>query len=881
MVVQRLILLGPTTIGWCLTPVSDSGVVSGSTSASNTLELASAASAGLVTGLGTEILRFGSIVFDAGAEWLVAGITRALAGTISGFAVGDTIDVTGVTATGSSYVGGILTLDEMSGSVTLDLPGSFSTASFDVTDVAGGTDVSLVEQTVSWINSAGGDWATGSGWNTGTVPTPSEIAAIDTPGSYTVTTNSGEKDTAFGLSVAGGVTLSVDAGSSLDLGSPASVAGTLINAGTVSSRVATAVTFASSTDRLILDPGATFTGTVVGGGANTTLELAAGSGAGTLNALGTTFTDFGAVTVDAGATWTVEALASALAGTTITGSGGSNRLEMVSAGTFSLGGVSEFTNIYLASGNSTVTVTDTTLLGGSVALHDGASGNNSISAAGDTAASKGKTLYYVAGTGPDSFIGGFENDTVYVSATAVGGDTLTGGSGDNALILTSAGTLSLGGVSKFGNIYLAAGNSTVTVADTTLSGGAATLHDGASGTNNVSAAEDTAASKGKILYYVTGTGPDSFAGGFENDTVYVSATAVGGDTLTGGTGADVLVMTTAGTFSLGGVSRFPTIYLAAGTSTVTVTDNTLSGGLATLHDVAGSNNSISAAGDTSASKGKSLTYFPGTGTDSFTGGYENDTIYIAAGPALGGDTFTGGSGTNAVVMMSAGTVDLDGVSKFPNVFLTGGNNTVTVTDTTLSGGSVAVHDGPSGNNSVSAAGDTTASKGKTLYYFAGKGNDSFTGGFENDTVYAGSGTDTVTASSGNDTIFAGTGLGTFTAGSGSDTFVFMADNLPTQTLDNFQVNADDLVVYGVNATNGFDLGSTDNGLNPLVPEAIDPTIFIANSSGTFTSAGQRFAYDTTNGDLFYSATGSNVSESLVATLTGTPGLTAGNILFQH
>jgi len=194
---------------------------------------------------------------------------------------------------------------------------------------------------------------------------------------------------------------------------------------------------------------------------------------------------------------------------------------------------------------------------------------------------------------------------------------------------------------------------------------------------------------------------------------------------------------------------------------------------------------------------------------------------------------------------------------------------------------VAVHDGPSGNNSVSAAGDTTASKGKTLYYFAGTGNDSFTGGFENDTVYAGSGTDTVTAGSGNDTIFAGTGLGTFTAGSGSDKFVLMADDLPTQTLDNFQVDADDLVVYGVQVADGFDLGSTDNGLNPLAPTAIDPSIFIANATGSFTSAGQRFAYDTTNGHLFYSATGSNSAESLVATLSGAAGLTAGNILFQH
>jgi hypothetical protein len=186
---------------------------------------------------------------------------------------------------------------------------------------------------------------------------------------------------------------------------------------------------------------------------------------------------------------------------------------------------------------------------------------------------------------------------------------------------------------------------------------------------------------------------------------------------------------------------------------VTVTDTTLTGGAVTFRESAGSNNSISAAGDTGASKGKFIHYVPGTGSDSFTGGFENDTIYMAARTALSGDTFTGGSGTNAVVMTSAGTVDLDGVSKFPNIYLANGNNTVTVTDTTLSGGSVAVHDRASGSNSISAIGDTAASSGNTLYYVAGTGPDTFTGGFEDETVYvsaAAAGGDTVTGGSGTD-----------------------------------------------------------------------------------------------------------------------------------
>ena len=507
-------------------------------------------------------------------------------------------------------------------------------------------------------------------------------------------------------------------------------------------------------------------------------------------------------------------------------------------------------------------MTDTTLAGGAVTLNDGKSGNNSVSAAGDTSASKGKTLTYFVGTGVETFTGGFENDSIHVAATAIAGDKLTGGSGNNTLVLTSAGSVSLGGASKFAAIILAAGNNTVTVADTTLSGGTVTLRDGASGNNSVSATGDTTASKGKSLFYYAGPGTDSFTGGFENDAVYVAASAVGGDTLTGGSGTNTLTLTSAGSVNLGGVSKFATINLAAGNSTVTLTDTTLSGGAVTVHDGASGNNSVSAAGDTAASTGKTLTYVTGPGTDSFTGGFENDTVNVSAA-AVGGDTLTGGSGTNTLTLTSAGSVNLGGVSKFGTIDLAAGSSTVTVTDTTLSGGAVTIKDGASGNNSISAAGDTSASSGTSLTYDAGSGTDSFTGGFENDTIYA------------------GTGLGTYTAGSGSDTFVFIKSSLPTQTLDNFLAGTDDILVYGTHSAGGFDLGSTDNGLNPTSPTAIDQSIFIASASGAFTLSTQRFAYDTTNGQLHYSATGSNSSESLVATLTGAPTINASSLLFEH
>ena len=81
------------------------GIVASATasaSAGNMLELASGASAGTVTGLGSQFLNFGSLQFDTGADWFVAGNTAGLAGPISGFARGDMIELDSITVTDSA-----------------------------------------------------------------------------------------------------------------------------------------------------------------------------------------------------------------------------------------------------------------------------------------------------------------------------------------------------------------------------------------------------------------------------------------------------------------------------------------------------------------------------------------------------------------------------------------------------------------------------------------------------------------------------------------------------------------------------------------------------------------------------------------------------------
>jgi collagen type I/II/III/V/XI/XXIV/XXVII alpha len=123
------------------------GIVSGGNSVSgtivSTLELASASSAGTLAGLGTQFIDFGTIAFDAGGQWSIAGNTSGLAGTISGFAPGDTIGLTGVIATGSHYAGGVLTLDEADGFASLRFSGTLPTTQFVVTPITDGTDVLL------------------------------------------------------------------------------------------------------------------------------------------------------------------------------------------------------------------------------------------------------------------------------------------------------------------------------------------------------------------------------------------------------------------------------------------------------------------------------------------------------------------------------------------------------------------------------------------------------------------------------------------------------------------------------------------------------------------------------------------------------------------
>jgi hypothetical protein len=121
------------------------GSIYGGSGGTAVLELASGSSAGTIIGLGTSVTNFTSLVFDASAQWTVEGNDSANGlGTlgISGFTVGDTIDLTSFTGINRTFASNTLIVGDGVGDYeTLHIQGSFSTANFKITDVSGSTDI--------------------------------------------------------------------------------------------------------------------------------------------------------------------------------------------------------------------------------------------------------------------------------------------------------------------------------------------------------------------------------------------------------------------------------------------------------------------------------------------------------------------------------------------------------------------------------------------------------------------------------------------------------------------------------------------------------------------------------------------------------------------
>ena len=115
-------------------------------SAAHTSVLEPGLGSGTLYGLGSSVVNFGLIEFDAGGSWTIGGNIAGLASgqSIDGFALGDKLDLAGVTVTSSSFTTGTLALGTSGGTIDLLLPGStYTTTQFRVAPSTDGTAITI------------------------------------------------------------------------------------------------------------------------------------------------------------------------------------------------------------------------------------------------------------------------------------------------------------------------------------------------------------------------------------------------------------------------------------------------------------------------------------------------------------------------------------------------------------------------------------------------------------------------------------------------------------------------------------------------------------------------------------------------------------------
>jgi len=463
-------------------PLLIQGTASGG-GGTNTLEFASAASKGTLTGVGADFVGFTTGTVDAGASWVLAGtntlgvgVTLTNSGTlevsgtlINAGAIGgaeysfllapggyfENLSTAGITRTGSGGAGFAPVIDGLAGGAgTISNFGAItnSAGNAGIYMQGGGTVTNGAGGLILGSNAVYGYNAGLTVINSGTIEGNPGIATsvgIALAAGGVVSNNSTAgliRGQEYGVTDTGGTvsnfgTILAISADGIRIGA----AGTIIDHGTITAG-RYSVRMLGGNELLKLYPGAVLTGVAIATGTGNILELASSASAGTITGLGASFYGFGAIKVDVGAQWTIIGSNSIASGVTLSDLG-------------------TLTNTGSLTGLGSLVVDPATLVNsGSIGLTATLSGGGYLdNAATGTIAAAGPAVYgtiaaptifnaglIVASSGPAIVLGAGGTVTDAGTIGGVGTAISFGGSGANLLIVEHGYTLT-GGVSGSGS----------------------------------------------------------------------------------------------------------------------------------------------------------------------------------------------------------------------------------------------------------------------------------------------------------------------------------------------------------------------------------------------------------------------------------------------
>ena len=412
--------------GGVFTGIVKGGNSIGSTVVS-TLELGSGAASGTLGGIGTQFVQFGRVTVDAGASWtltgantIVAGATLTDSGTVTNIgslsggivldggvvtnASGATISASFAAVYGPPGTGGgtIVNAGLLAGPATgfgagIALFSGGTITNLSTGTIAGSEGIYVIATSTAANMSAlfnygailatehqgvelddGGSVTNAVGATIAGAYNGVSIQFQNTASQSAIVVNRGLIVGTAGYGVqlkSAGTNLLTNAAGGIIRGGQAGLyvgaGGTVVNAGTIAisgtgTGTAAAVFREGAANRLVVVPGAVFTGSVDGGNTigsriASTLELGSGASTGTFSGLGTQFTDFAQVTVDAGASWAFSGPNTVVAGSYLTDSG-----TLTNLGTI--------VGVVQLAGGTVVNVSGATMSGSPAAVYGAAGG---------------------------------------------------------------------------------------------------------------------------------------------------------------------------------------------------------------------------------------------------------------------------------------------------------------------------------------------------------------------------------------------------------------------------------------------------------------------------------------------------------------------------